>query len=173
MTAILIYIFCGMAAFSALFILLTKNVLYAAYFLMSTLMSIAIIFILLNAEFIGVAQLMVYVGGVLVLLIFGIMLTNRVSDEKILSKTHHKTIGSIIGFMLFTFLVWLINSQKAINVSNKASSFDASIKTIGQTLMTDYILEFEVIGVLLLLVLIGAAFVAKFNIKHDDHEYSK
>lgn len=170
MEALATYIFIIIAGLSTLLLLFTKNVLHAAYLLMATLLSVAGIFILLNAEFIGVAQLMVYVGGILILLIFGIMLTNRLTGQHIVSGTHNTFKGVIIGMVLMTALCSLIYVHHFIPLDNRATT-PGQISELGQQLMTDYIFEFEIIGILLLLVLIGAAFIAKHSHKSIDNGY--
>ena len=82
LNTILLIAFTALAAGSAIFIMFTKNILYAALALMTTFLSMAVIFIFLGAEFVAITQILVYVGGILILLVFGIMLTNKTGSKK-------------------------------------------------------------------------------------------
>src|SRR6188768_2149670 len=82
---------------SALCILFTKNVFYAALLLIICLLSIAGIYIMANAEFLAVTQILIYAGGVLVLIIFGVMLTTRISGKPLVVKNDNWFAGSLVG----------------------------------------------------------------------------
>ena len=162
LNTILLIGFIILAAGSALFIMFTRNILYAALALMITFLSMAVIFIFLGAEFVAITQILVYVGGILILLVFGIMLTNKTGSTKVISLTYNKILGFLAASALFVILF------KGITLANFASldwnkdseAIEPSIKALGKTLMTDYVLAFEVIGLLLLLALIGAVRIA-------------
>ena len=165
------YVFGAITILSVLCILLTKNVLYASFALILTFIGLAGLYIFLGAEFIAITQILVYVGGILVLLSFGIMLTNRLSGKKVVSPTYNKFIGLVLSAGLFTILLQGIiqtnfSTLDWVNEGQKASS---SIRKFGLILMTDYVLAFEIIGMLLLLALIGALRMAG---KHRKEEQS-
>lgn len=158
---ILFYVFAGLVLLGALGILLTKNVLYGAFMLMISLLAIAVIFILASADFLAVTQIMVYVGGILVLLIFGVMLTNKVAGKSVTTGHHQVWTASILGLVLFTIL-FLVFYKAKFPVSEQNGIHDiAPLKKLGWQLMTEYVLAFELTGVLLLVALIGASFIAK------------
>ena len=159
---IILYIFMAMSALSALYITFTKNILYAAFALILTFIGIAGIFVFLGAEFIAVTQILVYVGGILILLVFGIMLTNRLSGKKVVSGSYHKLLGFLIAAGLFTLLFKGILTANfgALGWIEQSEASTPNIKDFGLTLMTDYVLAFEIIGILLLLALIGAVRIA-------------
>lgn len=149
----------AIAAISAVYILFTSNILFGAFSLVVTLVSLAVVYLMLNAEFVAVTQIMIYVGGIVVLIIFGVMLTQDLSKKtpnKILSS-HNKFWGFIISATLFSLIassVWQL-STPSIN-----KSVDSSVRQIGFSLLTDYLLLFELAAILLLVALIGAAVVA-------------
>ena len=155
------YVFEFVAAISALSILFVKNVFYGALLLILCLLSIAGIYVISNAEFIAVTQILIYAGGVLVLIIFGIMLTTRISGKPLMVKNHNWIAGIFAGL---TFLVGLVALFSNTNFySNNQTSPEqqyTTINQIGVLLMTDYMLPFEVAGLLLLIALVGAAIVA-------------
>ncbi len=168
---IIFYIFGAITAVSALYIMLTKNILYAAFALILTFIGVAGIYVFLGAEFIAVTQILVYVGGILILLVFGIMLTNRLSGKKIVSPAYHKLMGLIVAGGLFAILFKGILEANfgALNWIDKSKGAESSIPQFGLTLMTDYVLVFEIIGVLLLLALIGAVRIAGKTGKEGDN----
>lgn len=157
MTEITIYIVGAIAALSALYILFTDNILYAAFALIVTLMSVAVLYFIAGAEFVGVTQIMIYVGGIIVLIIFGVMLTNEQRSKAPTSGSHNKFIAAILATGLFSALFYAIIR---INFSAISLGSDSSLQKIGIGLMTEYILPFELAAVLLLLVLIGATVIA-------------
>ncbi len=160
-----------LAAGSAVFIMFTKNILYAALALMVTFLSLAVIFIFLGAEFVAITQILVYVGGILILLVFGIMLTNKTGSTQVLSLTYNKVLGFLASGALFIILfkgITLANFA-ALDWNKESESLEPSIAKFGQILMTDYVIAFEIIGLLLLLALIGAVRIAGKARKEADH----
>jgi NADH-quinone oxidoreductase subunit J len=154
-----------LAAAAAIGILFTKNVFYGALLLIVCLLSIAGIYILTNAEFIAVTQILIYAGGVLVLIIFGVMLTSRISGKPLVVKNQNWFAGSLVGLSFLILLLKLFYETGFYNSNQvvKDSGYN-TINQIGILMMTDYMLPFEVAGVLLLVALIGAAVVvSSFN----------
>lgn len=160
------YAFEFLAAVSAVAILFVKNVFYGALLLIVCLLSLAGIYIISNAEFIAVTQILVYAGGILVLIIFGIMLTTRISGKPLMVKNHNWFSGVLVGLPILILLITLFSETSFY--SNNQTGVEqryTSINKIGILLMTDYMFPFEVAGILLLVALIGAAVVASsFNL---------
>ncbi len=159
MNNLLLYLFVFIAIFATAIMLFTNKVFYAALALLACLLSVAAIYALLNAEFLAVTQLIIYAGGVLILVLFGIMLTNRISGSPLLTETQHTVPGIFIFVSLLTLL---ISSYHKSNLNNKEpwATATTSIKETGVELMTTYVAPFELSGILLLVCLIGAAFTA-------------
>ncbi|MGB3182641.1 MAG: NADH-quinone oxidoreductase subunit J [Cyclobacteriaceae bacterium] len=161
----LFYAFAGLTVLSALFILLTRNILYAAFSLVVTFLGVSALYILAGADFIAVTQIMVYVGGVIVLMIFGVMFTNKVQGKAITTAVHNRFWGVLVSVGLFAFLFafllrvnwgalgWIDRSQHVAGAG--------TLRQLGTGLMTDYLLPFELAGILLLIALVGAAFIAR------------
>lgn len=168
---IIFYIFAGLTIASALVVLWTKNVLYAAFSLIMTFMGVAAMYVFAGADFIAVSQILIYVGGILVLIIFGVMLTNRLSGQAVFTESHNKFTGFLIGLTIFGVLLYSIYQVNFIAISKVNAVTDAAaestIGVIGVKLMSTYILPFEMIAVLLLLTLIGAAFIARRQLKDN------
>ncbi len=151
----------------ALYLLFTKNVLYAAFSLLLTLLGIAGLFVFAGADFLAVSQIMIYVGGILILLIFGIMLTNNknfqrtnLQPNKIEVKHHNRFWAVLVATLLFLGFLKII-FEANFHIIGKPIHNSSSIQQIGINLMTDYIFAFEVIGIFLLAALIGAVYIAK------------
>ncbi|MFA0960886.1 NADH-quinone oxidoreductase subunit J [Roseivirga sp. BDSF3-8] len=163
----LFYMFAGLTIASALVILLTRNILYAAFSLVVTFLGVAALYVLAGADFIAVTQIMVYVGGVIVLMIFGVMFTNKVQGKPITTAVHNRVWGVLISVGLFAFLFAFIlrmnwNALGWISRSEELTvDGSGTIHRLGTGLMTDYLLPFELAGILLLIALVGAAFVAR------------
>ena len=150
----------------------TRNVLYAAFGLLVTLLALAAIFVLLFADFVALTQLMVYVGGVLVLILFGIMLSNRVADQAIQSESVNFFSGSLAAGMLFSWLLYFILTAEDVlklpapELANGSVAAKSSITAIGIRLITNFALPFEVTSFILLIALMGAAYISTPE-KHD------
>lgn len=169
---IFFYVFGFLAVIAAAFMLMTKNVLYAAFGLLVTLLAVAAIFILLFADFVAIAQLMIYVGGVLVLILFGVMLSNQVRGQAVQSETVNRFSGALVASTLFGGLTYLIFSADyllpdGMTVAEAVpANTKTSIITIGIRLITNFSLPFEVASLILLIALIGAAYIST----EDKHE---
>ena len=156
---IIFYLFSAITLLSAAFVVSTRNIVYAAFYLMFTFFGVAGIYVLLGADFIAVVQLVVYVGGILVLLIFGVMLTNKITSVKIKSGSL-QIIPAVIGIALFigTLIASLLKtSWKNFNTEVPVSTAHA----LGVLLLSQYAVVFELLGILLLIALVGAASMAR------------
>jgi len=162
---IIFYFFLLLAAFAAVGMLLVKNVLHAALLLMVCLLSIAGIYVLLHAEFLAVTQIMVYAGGILVIIIFGIMLSSRIADTPLNVATARKIPGFLTGAGMLFMILYAIHSIAFSFSGIPAERVSNHVRNIGFQLMSIYVAPFEIAGVLLLISLIGAAVTASFLIK--------
>jgi len=154
----ILYILVILAAISAAAILFMKEVFHAALSLIICLLCVAGIFVTFNAEFLGVVQIVVYAGGVLLLIIFGIMLTNR-TPEFVTSSHRHLLPSALIGVVLLSVFIYSLGEIESVNIPKKLSP-----EEIGTQLISHYLIDFELAGILLLVSLIGAI-VAATNLK--------
>jgi NADH-quinone oxidoreductase subunit J len=158
------YGFAGLIVLSALVILFTRNVLYAAFSLLLTFLGIAAVYVLAGADFLAVTQILVYVGGILVLMIFGVMLTNKIAGQPVRTQHHNQFWGLVVGGTLFYLLAKsILTSNLAVTpwMKNQEMVQTSTVQPLGIQLMSDFIFPFELTGVLLLVALIGAAYVAQ------------
>ena len=153
------YVLAVVAAISAAAVLVVKEVFHAAILLIICLISVAGIFVTFNAEFLAVVQLVVYAGGVLILIIFGIMLTVRSDAGQLENTSQNRVISGVVGLSLTAIFVYALGGSP-----DGSSMAELSPEHIGILLMTRFAVPFETAGMLLFVSLIGAI-VAATNIK--------
>lgn len=160
---IIFYLFIGLTALGAVGILLSKNVLKSALLLLISLLSISGLYVLSLAEFVAVTQILIYAGGILVIIIFGIMLTTRISGKSLVVENGHIFSGALAGISILVLLIRYLPSHSTHAVKGLAQD----IRVIGLKIFSDYYLPFEVAGFLLLISLIGAVVVTSLsNTRH-------
>jgi len=169
-TAVLFYLFAIMTGVSALSVVISQNIVRTAVALLFTLAGVAGMYFLLNAEFLAAVQLVVYAGGTLILIIFGVMLTSKGPFTRFSPKLGEVIIAlSLGGIMLFALSAAILKT----NFSNEPLAGGGyPIDQLGQVLLGDYLVPFEVVSVLLLAVMIGAAYLAKGR-RNEDRPASK
>jgi NADH:ubiquinone oxidoreductase subunit 6 (subunit J) len=145
---------------SALVILFTRNVVYAAIALMSTLLGVAALFVIAGSDLLAVVQLVVYVGGVLILLLFGVLYTYR--DPETYFEKKHVLLSVITVVVIAVTLLFLLREVAFDFPVLHTTPYDKNgiTKAAGFLWITDKIVVFEVVAVLLLVVLVGAGWIA-------------
>lgn len=157
---ILFYAFAALALLSALVVVFSNNIIHSAFALMFTFLGVAGLYVLLMADFIAVAQIMVYVGGILVLMIFGVMLTHRATNVDIRTGTFQTLPAiAVVGVFLGTLIVLMTRAQWS--TSDAAPTMAGTTTEIGELLLTTFVMPFEVSGLLLLVAIMGAAMIAR------------
>ena len=146
---------------SAGIVVFSRNIAYAAFALLFTFSGAAIFYVLLNADFIAVTQVLIYVGGILILLIFGVMLTTNLTDVELNTQTLKALPATIVTAVISALLVSTMISTRW--VQKEPMNPDTTIKQIGELLLTRYLLPFEVASIVLLVAMVGAAFLARRN----------
>ena len=154
------YFFEIMAAASAAAVILVRNVFYGALLLIVCLLSLAGLYVLAFAEFIAVTQILVYAGGILVVILFGIMLTTRISGKSLVVEHMYQFSGILAGVSLFAILIYLYSREASFVEAAIPQKYSATVSRIGIELMSEFMLPFEIAGILLLVALIGAAVTA-------------
>jgi len=146
----------------ALLTVTVKNVLHSAIALIGTFFSSAVLYFLLHAEFVGVAQVMVYIGGVVVFIVLAILLTSHLGEEALESSRRRKMIAAFFAVLISVLAVMLLRGISSVT-QTETEDF-ASLASIGKRLLspedTGFILPFEAISLLLLISLIGAITIA-------------
>jgi NADH-quinone oxidoreductase subunit J len=156
---IIFYLFAAVTVLSAFFVVTTRNIVYSAFFLLFTFFGVAGLYVFLGADFVAIVQLIVYVGGILILLLFGVMLTNKITSVDIKSGTLH-LVPAIVGVASLSGILAAVLISTDWH-SNPAPIPLATTGTLGILLMQEYIIIFELLGMILLIALIGAATLAR------------
>ena len=144
---------------AALRMVTTRNVVHAALYLVVVLAGVAGMFILLGAEFVGVTQVLVYIGAIVVLFLFGIMLTKGSFGEDDGVTGERRLMAGLVGLLVFGVMAAaLVESFEDAELSRSGPSTTAEL---ADSIFSDYIVPFEAVSVLLLAALIGAIVVAR------------
>ena len=157
------YFFSLITVFSAVMVTVSKNTVYSVLFLILNFVTVSILFIMIGAEFLGMIMLIVYVGAVAVLFLFVVMMLN-VSEQKqswfIGKKATHIPSGLIVSVLIFLELLVVIGGWKYKDNLMSSSTLEISsisnTHQLGMVMYTDYILYFQLAGIILLLSMIGA-----------------
>lgn len=155
--------------FGSLGVVLLNNIVYSAFFLGLVFFCISLLYFALNADFVAAAQILIYVGAVNVLIVFAVMLINKPHFLKIWPSW---TIGDkftfLICFSLFSLLVTVISNTPWFNITLITESknlleidFTKNVQRIGYLLLTQFLLPFELLSIVLLVALIGAIVIAR------------
>jgi NADH:ubiquinone oxidoreductase subunit 6 (subunit J) len=158
MIAALFYLFAAAAMASAVGVVACRNLVRSAVCLLFTLVAVAGIYLLLDAEFLAAVQLVVYTGGILILIIFGILLTSSSPLARYSPSPGEIAAACGLAAVLLLGLVVVIHTSAFLV---KPDAPQPTINDLGQALIGDYVFPFELASVLLLVVMIGAAFVAR------------
>jgi NADH-quinone oxidoreductase subunit J len=137
-----------------------RNAVHCVLALTVGFAGIAAIYLQLGAQFVGLTQLMVYVGAVAILAVFAIMMTHRPSTEDPAAYSPHWLAGSLIAASVFCVLAWAIYGSGTTTMQALPPEPTASVQQIGDALMHRFVLPLEIIGLLLTAALIGAVVIA-------------
>ncbi len=144
---------------SSLAVVLTPNLFHAVLFLAVSLVATGIVFLLLDAPFLFAVQLLLYAGGVVTIMVFAIMLTERLVGERLRQTSRHLVNGAIVSAAIFVGIVGFLGGRSAQGPAAPAAP-DATA-AIGRAVVAAYALPFELLGVLLLAALVGALYFAR------------
>ena len=171
MVTYLFILFGVLAIGSALAVILNKSTVNSAIFLVLNLVSVAALYLLLQAQFLAVVQILVYGGAIMVLFLFVIMLLN-VDDETeyIFSKFNVKYIVSfLLGAVILAQLLFAVGSLSgALPAVSEEMAAVGTVEAIGDVMFTTYLLPFEVTAILLTAAVVGAVLIAQRKIKNQD-----
>ena len=144
------------------------KIIYSALFLGIVLVGVALLYLLLNADFLAASQVLIYVGAINVLIVFAIMLVNKPENEINEKKiTFGDILSGISAFGLFLFLIIMITNNSWVKSSLLTNNIEIAFKSvdlIGIHLLTDLLLPFELLSILLLVALVGAITIARKEI---------
>jgi len=159
LTLIAFYFFAAMTVLSAAVVVFARNIIHSAFALLFTFFGVAALYVFLGADFLAATQMVIYVGGILVLLIFGVMLTHKLYDMKLKSETYQFWPGLALVTIVFLTLVYVM--MRTTWHSRGTRALNPTTAGIGELFMKDYILPFELASIFLLIALIGAAMIVR------------
>ncbi|HET8723288.1 MAG TPA: NADH-quinone oxidoreductase subunit J [Anaeromyxobacteraceae bacterium] len=143
---------------------LSRNILYSALGLLASLLGVAGLYVFLSADFVAVAQIMIYIGGVLVLILFAVMLTNRIGEVKVSNASMGWASGGLLAALMLGLLLvvafevpWAVRPMPALPTT----------APLGHGLLQRWLLPFELASLILLATLIGAIIIARKEIRAE------
>ncbi len=154
------YIIAGLTVIFAVRIVTSRNIFHSAIFLALALIGVAGVYLFLDAEFLAVAQVLIYVGAVVTLFLFAIMLTANIQGRAI-RQANGQIFISVISASAFIFLIVKIIKNTHWQAASPGGAQGLGIEQLGRSLMTTYVLPFETISVILIAVLVGAIVIGK------------
>jgi len=161
-TQIAFYLFAALTVGSALFAATSKRIVHSAFSLMATFFGVAGIYAVLGSDFLAVTQVLVYVGGILILIVFGVLLTDRVPEEYKVGKPRNYVPALVAAGLVFVAIAGAAMSAKWPRVATaELPAATGTVEKLGRSLLTDYLVPFEFASILLLVVLVGAARLAR------------
>jgi NADH-quinone oxidoreductase subunit J len=158
-STILFFILAGLLVLSSLMVVFLRNVVHAAVALVAALLIIAILFVTLQAAMVGVLQVMVYAGAIMVLFLFVIMFLNP--GELEWPRGAWWALGTILALLLGALLVPMLSKSELPGDPVAATELFGSPEMLARSLFTDFVLPFEIASVLLLVAIVGAVVLAK------------
>ncbi len=161
MEQILFFFVAFAAVLSAVYFVFARNPLYAVLSLIVTFFSIAAMYILLNAQFLGIVQIIVYAGAIMVLFLYILMMLNLNKADESKKQNLMKFIGVFSAGLL---LIGILGAFKGLNGKTFAGNADSSIgltKNLGRLLFNEYVLPFELASILILAGIVSAVFIGK------------
>ena len=161
----LFYFISALSVTTALMVVLSRNAVYSAVLLVITFFLLAVQYLLLEAYFLAVLEVLVYAGAIMVLFVFVIMLLNVGNEKKLPKLMQFQKALSVFLVVVFFIGVSLLvmNGSNELHVTSVPSSM-GNVSTLGTALFSKYLFPFEIASLLLLVALIGTVFLAKRNV---------
>lgn len=168
---IIFFLLALMTVGSAVLVVSLKNIMRAAFALLFSLAGVAGLYAMMSADFLAAAQVLIYVGGILVLILFGVMLTQRIYGVDIFAPAGQVIPGAAVSLSVAASLLIAIWRMDPTTLGLRPSPGPLppapTTGTIGTLLLTTYVLPFETASVLLLVALVGAAVLARKEVRTD------
>ncbi|NIO06549.1 MAG: NADH-quinone oxidoreductase subunit J [Deltaproteobacteria bacterium] len=160
---IVFYLIAGITVISAAGVAFSRNIVYSAFSLVGTFGGVAGVYVMLGADFVAAVQILIYVGGIVVLVLFAVMLTHRIADINVTNRSVGRFSGLIVsGLVLVLLVTTIIESswKQAEKVTHEPTTAQ-----IGELFLGKYLLPFELASLVLLVALIGAVVLARKEVK--------
>ncbi len=159
------YLIAAVTVISAMGVAFSNNIVYSAFALMGTLMGAAGLFVLLAADFVAVVQVLIYVGGILVLTLFAVMLTHRIADVRI----SNRSLGRLPALLVIALVGAIMYRAVANTAWHRIAPGTPGPTTyaIGNGFLNEYVLPFELASVVLLAALVGAVVLSRKELRGE------
>jgi NAD(P)H-quinone oxidoreductase subunit 6 len=157
-SALIFYAVAALVLVSAAGVAFSKNILHSAFALLGALFGVAGLYLFLGADFVGVAQILIYVGGILVLILFAVLLTNRIGDVRV-SNLALPRLGAAMPVLFGVVGLFALVVRTPWPQTQSAAA--PTTARLGDALLREYLLPFELASVILLLALVGAVVIAR------------
>ena len=148
---------------SAAVVAFSRNIIYSAFSLLGTFAGVAGLYVFLGADFVAGVQLLIYVGGILVLILFAVILTHRITDVEITNRAAGRVPGLLIVGVFLVILIQTIRETPWVRV--KEVAHQPTTAKIGDLFLENYLLPFELASLVLLAAMIGAVVLSRKEIK--------
>lgn len=166
---ILFYVFGAAAVVASLMVIGQRNPMYSVLLLIASFAALSGLYVLLDAPFVAVIQIIIYAGAIMVLFLFVVMLLNAPQEDaaavRVFGSPTTRRVGALLALTLLVELVWALSraGQREVWVAgpDRLPSAASSVRAIGLTLFRDYAFAFEVTSVLILVAMLGAVVLAK------------
>jgi len=166
--ALLFYVFAGVTVIGALAVVSQKNPVYSVLSIVASFFGLAGLYVLLEAPFVAVAQIIIYAGAIMVLFLFTVMLLNAPREDAAEWDRSHPLyrpmavrIGGVLAVLLALELAWALSRTSGLSVSVAERPAASSIQEMGRVLFTDYMFAFEVTSILIIAAMVGAVVLAR------------
>ncbi len=157
--AIAFWVIAAVILGSAISIVTAQNLVHAAFFMVLTFFGVSGLYVLLEADFLAVVQILIYVGAIAVLMVFGVMLTQKKDMAQTNAFSRHKWLAGGIVASLMAILAYAVTRTPWNTVNQPAP--DSTVGPIGELLLNNYVIAFEAVGILLLVAVLGAIILTK------------
>lgn len=161
---IFFYVIAAVMAFSAIRVVTVKNVVHAAMYLVLVLAGVAAQYILLASEFLAATQVLIYIGAIVVLVLFGVMLTRAKLGEDVNLTNDYWYVGAFTGVILFILLASSLLDHfgdEPLDQANTSTQIAGNTEQVADALFAPYLVPFQAVSVLLLAALVGAIALAR------------
>jgi NADH-quinone oxidoreductase subunit J len=158
---VVFWVFAVVTVGSAAVVVLARSLIYSAFALLFTFFGVAGLYVLLGADFLAATQLLVYVGGILILLLFGVMLTHKLYDLDLRTEVTQFMPGMVVSAVLFYLLFFTARHTQWAGAGGTGRLPRPTTEELGTAFLTTHLLPFEAASILLLVALIGAAMIVR------------
>ncbi len=159
LSQVIFYVFAAMTVISAGVVVFSRSLIHSAFGLLFTFFGVAVLYVYLGADFLAAAQMVIYVGGILILLLFGVMLTHKLYDLNLKTETYQFLPAFLVSTSVFVVLAGVMMKTRWYGHGERV--LNPTTAEIGELFMKDYVLPFEIASLFLLVALIGAAMIVR------------